>query len=332
MEKNPKDKERPALSATFRVGALAIVFLIIGFQAALFVYRASVTAILSHRDRPDTVYVVDRALAERILREEAGRRSAPELADASASAETPDHGLDGGQPSSSLTRPGMSSIKGDSIIVRRPAPHSDAASRVAARAGGRRAESFRFNPNTVSIEDLQRLGFSEKQARSIDNYRRAGGRFNRKEDFARSFVVADSVYRRLEPFISIPRLDLNKADSAAFDALPGIGPYYASKMVAYRAALGGYSYKEQLMDLWKFDQQKYDALKDLITIASPYRFPLWRLGEDSLKLHPYIDAHVAHAIVLFRSNTPQSGWSVEALAAAGILDSATAARIAPCVE
>ena len=33
---------------------------------------------------------------------------------------------------------------------------------------------FRFDPNTISIEDLQRLGFSVKQARAIDNYRQAG--------------------------------------------------------------------------------------------------------------------------------------------------------------
>ena len=84
----------------------------------------------------------------------------------------------------------------------------------------RNVESFPFDPNTVSVEDLCRLGFSLKQAPSIDNYRRKGGRFRRKSDFAKSYVVSDSIYRRLEPYVDIPLVDLNEADSAAFDALP----------------------------------------------------------------------------------------------------------------
>ena len=133
----------------------------------------------------------------------------------------------------------------------------------------RSVESFPFDPNTASLEDLQRLGFSQKQAQSIINYRNAGGRFHRPSDFARSFVVADSVFRRLEPFITIPLLDINAADSAAFDQLPGIGPYYASKMVEYRKELEGYDFPEQLLDIWNFGQERLDGLIDLIEVG-PY--------------------------------------------------------------
>ena len=133
----------------------------------------------------------------------------------------------------------------------------------------RSVESFPFDPNTASLEDLQRLGFSQKQAQSIINYRNAGGRFHRPSDFAKSFVVADSVFRRLEPFITIPLLDINAADSAAFDQLPGIGPYYASKMVEYRKELEGYDFPEQLLDIWNFGQERLDGLIDLIEVG-PY--------------------------------------------------------------
>ena len=194
-------------------------------------------------------------------------------------------------------------------------------------------ENFRFNPNTVSQDELERLGFSEKQARSIVSYRLKGGRFRRKADFAKSYVVADSVYRRLEPYIDIPLLDLNLADSAAFDALPGIGGYFASKMVEHRKRLGGsYSYKEQLMDIWKFDREKYDALSDLIVVDRAFvrPYPLWTLPEDSLRLHPYIGSYAAHGIVLFRENNPVSAWSVDALARAGVLRPEDASRLSRC--
>ena len=193
---------------------------------------------------------------------------------------------------------------------------------------------FRFDPNTISVEDLCRLGFTPKQAQSIDNYRQKGGRFRRKTDFAKSFVVSDSIYRRLEPYIDIPLTDLNLADSAAFDALPGIGGWYASKIIEHRNALGGYSYKEQLMDIQRFDEEKFKALEDLITVSSEHQtpYPLWSLPADSLCLHPYIgNIETARAIVLYRNNSPKDRCTIEELRLAGILTPDNADKLSKCL-
>ena len=219
------------------------------------------------------------------------------------------------------------------MSVKKASEHSPAAKAIYKAHAERKVENFRFNPNTVSQDDLERLGFSERQARAIVNYRLKGGRFRRKSDFARSYVVADSVYRRLEPYIDIPLLDLNLADSAAFDALPGIGGYFASRMLEYRKKLGGcYSYKEQLMDIWKFDRQKFDALSDLVTVdsSSVRPYPLWTLPEDSLRNHPYIGPRAAHGVVVFRENNPVSSWSVQALERAGVISPENASRLSRC--
>ena len=300
-----REKEKDsggAPSSVFKVGAIAFAFLIIGYQSALFVHRAATLRIASLRDSPDTVYVVDQALAARLL--------AP-------------------APESVVSRPTDTTAR--SLTVRRNARHEPAVEEV--RRATRRVESFRFNPNTVSVEDLMRLGFSEKQALAIDSYRSKGGRFRRPSDFARSYVVADSVYMRLQPFIDIPRTDINTADSAAFDALPGIGPYFAAKMVEYRTRLGGYSYKEQLMDIYNFDRERYDGLSDLISCSRPGEpFKLWSLPADSLRLHPYIRSwQAARSIVLFRENTPRDGWNVKALSEAGILPEEDASRLEKCL-
>ena len=190
-----------------------------------------------------------------------------------------------------------------------------------------------FNPNTASLEDFQRLGFSEKQASAIVNYRSKGGKFRRKSDFAKSFVVADSVYRRLEPYIDIPLLDLNTADSAAFDGLPGIGGYFANKIIEYRTRLRGFSYKEQLMDIYRFDKEKYDALHDLVTVdistSTPY--PLWSLPEDSLARHPYIGWHAAHGISVYKSANPVEKWTMGGIIEAGILDPGMGDKLARCL-
>ena len=284
-------KKRSSLNGSFVTGAIALVFLIIGYQVALFVHKAAVTRIAANRDRPDTVYVY--ASAEEI----------PPLP------------------------PVGRNDKGR--VERHNAPHSTAVKEVRAKLP-RQVESFRFNPNTVSVEDLQRLGFSEKQAQSIENYRLKGGRFRRSADFAKSYVVADSVYARLEPYIDIPRLDINQADSVALLDLPGIGPFFAGKIVQYRTQLGGYTSPEQLMEIYHFDEEKYAALQDLITCSEPEGFALWTLSEADLAKHPHISRSEAHGIVLFRVHHAPAECTVEALRQAGVLSPEHAAALSLC--
>ena len=283
MKENKETKSW--LTESYILGIVALVFLIIGYQVALFLQHAAVTRIAAVRDVPDTVFVyVERETMQPMAHQSVEAQHSPKVQ-----------------------------------AVRNNLPRS--------------VESFKFNPNTVSVEDLCRLGFTLKQAQSIDAYRQKGGRFRRKADFAKSFVVHDSVYRRLEAYIDIPLLDLNIADSASFDALPGIGGWFASKMVEYREALCGYSYPEQLLDIYHFDQDKFDALKDLITVSEEHvvPYPLWRLPADSLRLHPYIrNYETAKAIVLFRESVPPADWSVDALSDAGIISSEAAEKLARC--
>ena len=60
---------------------------------------------------------------------------------------------------------------------------------------------FDFNPNEINEELWMLLGFSEKQAQSIIKYREKGGYFYKKEDLKRLYVVDDSLYVLLEPYI-----------------------------------------------------------------------------------------------------------------------------------
>ena len=298
-------------SAAVRIGTVAAVFLIIIYEVALFVREAAVSRIAAHRDRPDTVYVF------------------PAAPDTTAALRV----ADDGPVRASANMPELGQGQSDTqpeLQVRRNAEHGEVARRIYEAARGRRVENFRFDPNTVSVSDLQRLGFSEKQAAAIDNYRAKGGRFRKPEDFARSYVVADSVYRRLEPYIDIPKLDINKADSAAFDALPGIGPYYAAKMVTYRKSLHGYSYPEQLLDIPNFGSERYDTLKDLITVGPYEPYPIWDMPEDSLALHPYIGRYAAHGIIIYKESTPPERRSVQDLKTRGILAPETADKLLRC--
>ena len=284
------------LRSSFITGAIALIFLIIGYQAALFIHKAAVTRMAANRDRPDTVYVVDRALARELLAEQ----------------------------------PALPEPPSAPVVLRRRSGRAPGVKKVLEKAAPRAVESFRFNPNTVSVEDLQRLGFSETQALAIDRYRQKGGRFRRREDFAKSYVVADSVYERLAPLMDIPLLDINRADSTALLDLPGIGPYFAGKIVRYRERLRGYTTPLQLLEIYHVDKERYEGLKDLVRCSAPEPYPIWTLPEEELARHPHISRAEAHAIVLFRTHNPSGNCTLEGLKKAGILSSEHAGALSLC--
>lgn len=66
------------------------------------------------------------------------------------------------------------------------------------------ATLFAFNPNTITIDSLQLLGLTQKQALTIIHYREKGGRFRKKEDFSKMYTVSPEKYLELEPYIVIP--------------------------------------------------------------------------------------------------------------------------------
>lgn len=70
---------------------------------------------------------------------------------------------------------------------------------------GRLVETFNFDPNTATAEQLLRLGLATWQVRAMLRYRAKGGRYHRREDFKRVPGMAPEVYERLEHHITIAR-------------------------------------------------------------------------------------------------------------------------------
>lgn len=63
---------------------------------------------------------------------------------------------------------------------------------------------FLFNPNEIGVDQWKQLGFSEKQAASIEKYKNAGATFKIKSDMQKLFMVDEQKYLELEPFIDLP--------------------------------------------------------------------------------------------------------------------------------
>lgn len=68
-------------------------------------------------------------------------------------------------------------------------------------------KNFNFDPNTASVEQFEALGLPKFIAERIEKYRSKGGKFRKKEDFAKIYGLLPDTYERLEPYINLPSAD-----------------------------------------------------------------------------------------------------------------------------
>ncbi len=61
------------------------------------------------------------------------------------------------------------------------------------------------------------------------------------------------------------RLNLNTATVEQFDALPGVGPVLAKRLVEYRTAQGGFRSVDQLREVDGIGESRFQKLKELVT-------------------------------------------------------------------
>ncbi|MEY4360881.1 MAG: hypothetical protein RL391_187 [Actinomycetota bacterium] len=64
-----------------------------------------------------------------------------------------------------------------------------------------------------------------------------------------------------------PRVDLNTANAAALDVLPGIGPSTAAAIVKRRAEIGRFVTVDDLLEVPGIGPAKVDALRDLVVVS-----------------------------------------------------------------
>lgn len=187
------------------------------------------------------------------------------------------------------------------------------------------AELFPFDPNTASIAELMRLGFSEKQAMAIERYREKGWKFRTANDFGKVYVVDSLLFKKLKPYISIPPSDhpwqrqaaitdsltkvreniiveINTADTTELVKLKGIGRGYARRIAAHRALLGGFMSIEQLTDIYGITPELVESIRPQVRIDTllTKRIYLNMISYNELKMHPYLTDYQARAIVYYR--------------------------------
>ena len=288
-------------------GVVALVFLVLGFQLAVFVIKVI--------ERPQAAEALAAASTDvsdnnNLASETAGGFSGREHFSASGTknqSSKASKAAGGARRSNDHGRQASEAAGG----IRRSDLFSGAR-RIPEQRSERIYETFPFDPNTVSLKDLQRLGLSERQAATIENYRQKGGRFRNKDDFRKMYVVTDTLFARLEPYIKIPKVELNAADSAALVSLRGIGPYYARKIIEYRERLGGFLYKAQLLEIEGLDEERLAGFTDDIEIDTTRcnKIDLWHATDSLLARHPYLGEKGARSITRYKKLYDTTRWTL----------------------
>jgi DNA uptake protein ComE-like DNA-binding protein len=184
---------------------------------------------------------------------------------------------------------------------------------------------FFFDPNTLTDKGWFKMGLPEKLIRTILNYTAKGGHFYQKEDLQKIYGLTASQYAVLEPFISIPPkpktvyglpiyknlrflkppvqpVELNSVDSAGLDALRGIGPVFAMRIIRFRDLLGGYATREQLLDVYGLDSTLYQTILPYVKV-DPEKIKHIDINQcplPALRKHPYVGYYLAKAIADYR--------------------------------
>lgn len=197
---------------------------------------------------------------------------------------------------------------------------------------------FSFNPNLATADQFASLGLTEKNIRTILNYRSKGGRFKQATDLRKIWGIRTEDAERLIPYAIIepmpsfghynvaqsgtynypkpiiPILDINMATVAEWEALPGIGPVLAARIVRYREKLGGFTQLVQLQKTYGISDSLFNKLVPYLRLnvqeAKTSIIQLARIA-DSVKpninkasvaqlMAVAIPEEIAKAIVLYR--------------------------------
>ena len=62
-------------------------------------------------------------------------------------------------------------------------------------------------------------------------------------------------------------LDLNRATEQDFDALPGIGPRLAERIMEYRQSVGAFHSLDELRDVKGIGKKKFERIRPLVTVT-----------------------------------------------------------------
>ncbi len=169
----------------------------------------------------------------------------------------------------------------------------------------------KFDPNTNTRNQLLQSGLKPKVVKTIISYRKAGGRFENKEDLQKLYTIDSVEYKRISDFVDLPKkstelvkidsIEINSATKTDFIQI-NIKSFMAGRIIKYRELLGGFYTFAQLKEVYNIDSTTILALKksswiDTLLIK---HISINSATEQEFAKHPYINRRQAGQIYKYQ--------------------------------
>jgi len=222
---------------------------------------------------------------------------------------------------------------------------------LAGKAEVSRVALRRFDPNHAGEQEWGALGISPRLAGNWKKYLERGGRFRTVGDVNKLYGMEPAIFEKIKPWMfvaSAPRdsfpglqnrayknnracatMDVNAADSAAWEKLPGIGPVLAGRIVRFRNRLGGFYSIEQVGETYGLPDSTFQRIYPCLGMDTPPALlEINTASEAELRIHPYLGFRLARMLVAFR--TQHGPFSIpEDLFKLPLMDTITYQRLKP---
>lgn len=173
---------------------------------------------------------------------------------------------------------------------------------------------YRFRTDTATVEDYRQLHIPAWLAERLYKYGAKRDGYSSADELFKVYGFDSSFAEAVIPYLifndpiekkektSVALVNLNLADSLTLITVKGIGPTFASRIIKYRTRLGGYVFKEQLMEVYGIDAERYPQIAAQVEVSDTLvtKINVNTADFSTLVKHPYISKELTLLIINFR--------------------------------
>tara|TARA_B100000767_G_scaffold101105_1_gene97102 strand:- start:318 stop:1205 length:888 start_codon:yes stop_codon:yes gene_type:complete len=179
---------------------------------------------------------------------------------------------------------------------------------------------YPFNPNYISDHKGYQLGMKTKEIDFLLAHRNKRLFVNSAKEFQEVTKISDSLLQAISPYFKFPEwvqkknrekkelftfatktkknisnitsTDINEATPYDFTLVKGVDEYLSERIIKYRSKLQGFSFSEQLFEVWGLEKEVADNILQVFSIQKKPRITKINVNTASFKevlSNPYID-------------------------------------------
>jgi DNA uptake protein ComE-like DNA-binding protein len=191
---------------------------------------------------------------------------------------------------------------------------------------------YPFNPNYISDYKGYQLGMNVDEIDRLLAYREQRLYVNSAKEFQAITKISDSLLQKISPFFKFPEwvqkknnqqryipnsrinvseittVDINKATLKDFTFIEGVDEYLSERIIKYRSKLQGFSFKEQLFEVWGLDELIANKILSTFSIKNKPIIKKVNINTASFKevlSNPYIDYELCVKIFDYRDEVAE---------------------------